>query len=116
MVVYILYSNSIQQFYAGSSADFDNRLIRHNAGRSKSTKKGIPWHVVRIIHCKSRSEAVIPEIKIKKRGIQRWLLDNMSEFRENREISYLNLYCILNASRRRGKVVGSNLAKRFHDR
>ena len=76
MVVYILYSNSIKQYYAGSSGDFDDRLIRHNAGRSKSTKKGTPWNVVRIIPCSSRSEAVILEAKIKKRGIQRWLLDN----------------------------------------
>ena len=79
MVVYILHSDSIQEYYVGISQDLVDRLKRHNSGRSKATKKGVPWEVIRIIHCTTRSEAVILEKKIKKRGIQRWLLDNLSE-------------------------------------
>jgi putative endonuclease len=76
MIVYILYSLSIDQYYVGITGDLDDRLKRHNGGRSKSTKRGIPWHVVRTIDAETRSEAMLLEKKIKQRGIYRWLLDN----------------------------------------
>ncbi|MBS1726423.1 MAG: GIY-YIG nuclease family protein [Armatimonadetes bacterium] len=41
--VYILWSESRQRFYMGHSADFEDRLIRHNEGRSKATNPGVPW-------------------------------------------------------------------------
>ncbi|MBL6647020.1 MAG: GIY-YIG nuclease family protein [Flavobacteriaceae bacterium] len=44
-VVYILYSSSIDQYYIGHTSNLKDRLRRHNAGRSKATKHGIPWEV-----------------------------------------------------------------------
>jgi len=73
MFVYILYSDSIEQFYVGIAADLQDRLIRHNRGRSKSTKRGIPWSLVKTVKVENRSEAMRLEKKIKGRGIKRWL-------------------------------------------
>jgi putative endonuclease len=73
MVVYILYSESINQYYAGITADIDDRMLRHNQGRSISTKKGLPWKLIETFKVSDRSEAVKLEKQIKSRGIQRWL-------------------------------------------
>ena len=73
--VYILQSEKTGRYYCGQMSDFEDRITRHNSGRSKSTKSGVPWKVVRIIDCDSRSAAVQLERKIKKRGIERFLTD-----------------------------------------
>ena len=44
--LYILWSESRKRFYVGHSADLDDRLLRHNEGRSKATKAGGPWQLV----------------------------------------------------------------------
>ncbi len=40
---YVLYSLKDQQFYIGSSSDFDRRSIEHEQGRSKSTAPRRPF-------------------------------------------------------------------------
>ena len=42
-IVYILYSVSVDRYYVGQTSNLDDRLQRHNQGRSKYTKSGIPW-------------------------------------------------------------------------
>ena len=74
--VYILFSNSLERYYSGIADDVDKRLEQHNAGKGKYTSKGMPWHIITTIACASRSEAMALEKKIKKRGIQRYLIDN----------------------------------------
>ena len=76
MFVYILKSKSTNRYYCGQTKDFETRLKRHNSGRERYTKSGVPWLLVHIITVNDRSEAVILERKIKKRGIKRFLLDN----------------------------------------
>ena len=73
--VYILWSESLQRFYVGSTNDLNDRLFRHNSKEGKFTGKGVPWNLIRSFDCKDRSEAVRLENKIKKRGIRRFLLD-----------------------------------------
>ncbi|MCB9045380.1 MAG: GIY-YIG nuclease family protein [Chitinophagales bacterium] len=75
--VYILFSRSLQKYYAGISDDVQKRLREHNAGKGKFTSKGIPWDLITTIKCLSRSEAMLLEKKIKKRGIKRYLEDNI---------------------------------------
>jgi len=75
-IVYILYSNSINQYYCGETQDIVDRLVRHNSGRSKATKRGVPWIMVKNIECNNRSEAKKLETAIKSRGIKRWLTSN----------------------------------------
>ena len=76
MSVYILHSDTINQYYVGSTANLDDRFQRHNQGRSKSTKKGVPWDLVISIEVNDCSVAVLLAQRIKKRGAQRWLFDN----------------------------------------
>lgn len=76
MNVYILYSETITQFYVGITADLDDRLSRHNGGRSKSTRRGIPWKLIHTVTVDDRSAAMKLEKQIKGRGISRWLDDH----------------------------------------
>ncbi|NQX99824.1 MAG: GIY-YIG nuclease family protein [Flavobacteriaceae bacterium] len=71
--VYILYSNTSSRYYVGQTSDINQRLERHNQGRVKSTKHGIPWEVVLQLDVLTRSEAMILEKQIKKRGARRYI-------------------------------------------
>jgi len=73
MHVYILYSETILRYYVGQTANIESRLLRHNNGYVKSTKRGLPWKLIYKIEVNSRSEALILERKIKKRGAKRYL-------------------------------------------
>ena len=44
--VYILQSDRDGSFYIGHTARLDERLRRHNEGRSPYTKAKIPWKVI----------------------------------------------------------------------
>ena len=68
----------------GQTANLEDRLKRHNEGRVKSTKNGIPWKLVKQLPVEGRSEAVKLERKIKKRGAKRFLDDL------NKKIKFLN--------------------------
>jgi putative endonuclease len=52
-------------------------LERHNQGRVKSTKFGIPWKIVLQQELPTRSEAMILEKQIKKRGAKRYIKDQL---------------------------------------
>lgn len=71
--VYILYSASLDRFYVGQTQDLEVRLQRHNSGRNKSTKAGVPWEMVHFGTCVDRTEAVRKETKIKNLGSKRYL-------------------------------------------
>ena len=64
--VYILYSSQIDRYYVGHTQDIEDRLMRHNSGRSLSTKKGKPWVLMYTESLETRSEAMIREKAIKK--------------------------------------------------
>ncbi len=76
MFVYILYSEKRSGYYVGQTADIEKRLKRHNLGNVPSTKSGIPWKLVLQIEVLSRSEALVLEGKIKKRGAKRFIDDH----------------------------------------
>jgi putative endonuclease len=73
--VYIIHSPRLQRYYIGSTSNVEKRLREHNAGKSISTRAGIPWELVRIECFATRSEAILQERKIKARGIGRYLSD-----------------------------------------
>ncbi|WP_299683653.1 GIY-YIG nuclease family protein [uncultured Dokdonia sp.] len=73
MFVYILYSEKRSRYYVGQATDIDKRLKRHNLGLVPSTKGEGPWELVLQIEVLSRSEAMILEKKIKKRGAKRYI-------------------------------------------
>ena len=64
--VYILYSSSKDRYYIGSSADVENRLLRHNAGATPSTRAGRPWKIVFEKEFVSKTEALKYESYLKR--------------------------------------------------
>ncbi len=63
--VYILYSPSTDSYYKGQTSNLDDRLSRHNAGREKATKNGVPWRLVWSTAKQTRGEALKLERKLK---------------------------------------------------
>ena len=63
--VYILYSKKLNLFYKGNTSNIAKRLIRHNSGISKYTKKGVPWKLIWITQKKTKSLAYKLEMKLK---------------------------------------------------
>ena len=74
-IVYILFSKSSLKYYTCQTDNLENRLQRHNSGLSLSTKSGKPWELIYQIQFSTRSEAMLLEKKIKKRGAKRYLED-----------------------------------------
>ena len=73
--VYILHSEKKHRYYTGFSDVPERTLDQHNAGKTPSTKYGIPWNRVWLSIPMSKTEAIRLERKIKKRGAQRFLED-----------------------------------------
>jgi len=44
--VYILYSPLVERYFVGRTSNLEKSLARHNSGRNKYTKSGIPWNLV----------------------------------------------------------------------
>ena len=72
-IVYILFSESLQQYYTGSTADLPKRINDHNQGWSEHTSKGIPWTLVYSENFETRRAALQKQTAIKKRGAKRFL-------------------------------------------
>ena len=65
--VYIICSIKDGSYYVGSTQDLDERLQRHNQGRSKYTKAKRPWKLVYSEQHPDRASAVKRENQIKRR-------------------------------------------------
>ena len=63
--LYILKSQPTGKYYIGTTGDIEDRLHRHNSGRSKYTKHGIPWELVCKEEYTTRSEAMRREKQLK---------------------------------------------------
>ena len=63
---YILYSRTRDRYYIGSTSDMEERLNRHNAGATPSTKTGRPWEIVYREEYATKSEALKRENQIKR--------------------------------------------------
>lgn len=64
--VYILYSETLNQFYKGQTNNISTRIKRHNSGSESSTRLGVPWVLLWSVSKPSRSEALKFERKLKK--------------------------------------------------
>ncbi len=65
--VYILQSKQDGSYYVGSTQDIQERLERHNQGRTKYTKSKRPWELVYSEEHPDRSKAIKREDEIKSR-------------------------------------------------
>ena len=64
--LYILRSKVAERFYIGVTANPEERLRRHNTGRTLSTKSYRPWEMVYQEEFNTRSEAVVREKQLKR--------------------------------------------------
>ncbi len=71
--VYILHSTSRDRYYIGSTSDIEERLKRHNAGATPSTKGGRPWKIVYREEFPTRSEALKRENQIKRQKSRQYI-------------------------------------------
>jgi putative endonuclease len=62
---YIIRSQKTGRYYVGSTKDVSERLARHNGGKNKSTKPGVPWELVVTEEYQTRQEAYRREFQIK---------------------------------------------------
>ncbi len=74
-VTYILYSDSLQKYHIDQTNDIDLSVQQHNAGRVKHTKNGVPWILIDSYEFESRARAKEQELKIKSRGVLKFLED-----------------------------------------
>ena len=65
--VYILRSVKDGSYYVGSTQDVQERVERHNQGRSKYTKTKRPWELVYSLEFPNRASALDREKEIKGR-------------------------------------------------
>jgi len=83
--VYIIQSQSTAKYYCGYSENVERRLRQHNdpgyrGSRTTKVFQG-PWGIIWTKKCADRSEAVILERKIKKRGISRYMQNQLAASR-----------------------------------
>jgi putative endonuclease len=64
--VYIIQSQKTHRYYIGITKDIKLRLRQHNTGKTRSTKSGIPWKVIKTEEYLSRQEAYKREKQIKR--------------------------------------------------
>ena len=64
--VYIIESLQDGTFYKGYSEDPLKRLQQHNQGESKYTSGKMPWKLVYVEACESKTEALLRERNLKK--------------------------------------------------
>jgi putative endonuclease len=63
--VYVIQSSKDHKFYIGSTANVEARLMYHNSGRQRSTRKRIPFHLVYTETFNAKGDALKREKYIK---------------------------------------------------
>ncbi len=63
--LYILKSQKTGKLYIGQTQNLEERLSRHNQGREKYTRKGLPWMLLYAKTFKERRVAMMWERKLK---------------------------------------------------
>ena len=64
--IYILFSEIRDRYYIGSSSNPEERLVRHNAGATTSTKSGRPWKMVYHETFNTKTDALKRETYLKR--------------------------------------------------
>ena len=62
---YVLYSDKLKKYYTGYTKDIDKRIVHHNIGLNKWSKRGIPWELVYSEIYSTKSEAIKRENYLK---------------------------------------------------
>jgi len=62
---YILYSEKFGKIYIGQTSDLARRILQHNSGKHRYTRRYIPWKILYTEHFETRSEAMKREKELK---------------------------------------------------
>ena len=73
---YIIKSDKTRSYYFGHCQDLSIRLLRHNAGKVKSTKNKKPWLLHYYEEYNTKSEAFRREQFFKSFEGRKWLYEN----------------------------------------
>ena len=76
--MYIIYSNKLDRYYVGYTADLDTRLAEHNNGISTFTSKAADWKLLYTEDFETREQAHKRELEIKKKKSRKyieWLIE-----------------------------------------
>ena len=73
--LFIIQSQKDLSFYVGSTSNLEDRVNRHNSGRSPFTKARMPWKLVYSETFSSESEAIRCELQIKKWKSRKLILE-----------------------------------------
>ena len=63
--VYILYSNKLNKFYIGFSANLPDRILKHNRSNKGFTSTGKPWLLIYSEIFSTKREAMVREKQLK---------------------------------------------------
>ena len=81
---YILFSPSINRFYIGATSNLEARIIKHNAGYEKFTRKGTPWTLIWPTSKPSKNHAMILEYKLKNLNRKRLIATGYDQCADSR--------------------------------
>ena len=70
---YIIYSNSLDKFYVGQTADINTRIEDHNNSRSTYTKKTNDWELKHSEYFDNRTATIHRENEIKKKKSRKYI-------------------------------------------
>ncbi len=77
---YVLYSAKFDEIYIGQTNDIKRRLVEHNAGKHRFTKRYLPWVITYSEKFNTRAEAMKRERELKSHAgrdfIRREILTN----------------------------------------
>ena len=71
--VYILQSERDGSYYIGHTSNLEDRLRRHNEGRSGYTRARVPWELVHQEVFHSKSDAMKREREIKAKKVRNYI-------------------------------------------
>ncbi len=71
--VYILHSQLKNRYYIGYSQNLEDRIAKHNAGATPSTKTGKPWILVYKEEFIDKNTALRRELAIKKMKSRKYI-------------------------------------------
>jgi len=71
--VYILYSETVQQYYVGHTDNLEDRFYRHTNSGSKATKKAKDWKLVHAELFETKAEAYRREMEIKNKKSRKYI-------------------------------------------
>jgi putative endonuclease len=63
--VYIIYSQKLDKYYIGFTADIEDRIVKHNRNSKGFTNSGKPWILVYSESFESKNEAMGREKQLK---------------------------------------------------